>query len=358
MGDCILLRELPRGPFGAYLHAHYRRVPGVVSRFAMGCGAIFMIQRVRPQVESLMDHGVIAETDPLLLDEMVALVVEQGLDVVSLAEVRRRLAAGETTKRFVSFTFDGGYRTTLEHIAPLFRKRGLPFAVFVGADFLDTGKLPWWIALEALVNNTESIRIYRERKTHDVVCASEIEKRNCFASLFREVLQMPIQARAAHAELLCRQHHVDLAVVAAKELLSGAELRALSEDERVTIGSQAGGLRPLAELNYDEAKDNLAQSLDKMEAVLGFRPKHIAYPGTLPAGAGPREFRLASSIGLETAVTAVEGALWPEHSTELFALPRIALDNDPATLVRALMLSGGGGAAYGAGMTAVARAIA
>jgi hypothetical protein len=38
------------------------------------------------------------------------------------------------------------------------------------------------------------------------------------------------------------------------------------------------------------------------------------------------------------------------------ALPRIALDNDPATLVRALMLSSG--ASYGASMTGIARATA
>ena len=60
-----------------------------------------------------------------------------------------------------------------------------------------------------------------------------------------------------------------------------------------------------------------------------------------------REFRLAEMLGVQTAVTAVEGALWPEHAGELFTLPRIALDNDPATLVRALMLSGG--AAYPTG---------
>ena len=55
-------------------------------------------------------------------------------------------------------------------------------------------------------------------------------------------------------------------------------------------------------------------------------------------------------------MTAVEGALWPEHASEPFALPRIALDNDPATLVRALMLSGG--SALGSGASTGRQAIA
>jgi peptidoglycan/xylan/chitin deacetylase (PgdA/CDA1 family) len=355
-GGSHLLRELPRGPFGLYLHAHYRRVPGVMARFAMGCGAIFMVQRVRPQTDSLIGQGAIAETDPMLLDEMVALVIEQGLDVVSLAEVRRRLAARETGRRFVCFTFDGAYKSTLASIGPLFRARGLPFAVFVGADFLDSGRLPWWMALEALVGQRETIRLYRDRKAQDFACGAAAEKRDCFARLFREIGQLPSPQRAGHAEKLCREHNVDLAAIAAREMASSAELKDLAEDALATIGSQAGGMRPLSELAFDEARDDLAGSLDKLEAVLGVRPRHIAYPGVQPSCAGAREFMLAQYLGLETAVTAVEGALWPEHAGELFALPRIALDNDPATLVRALMLSGG--AAFGAGMTAVARASA
>lgn len=351
-----MIRELPRGPFGAYLRAHYPAAPGVLSRFAMGCGAIFMVQRARPQVESLVGQGAIAETDPLLLEEMVALVVEQGLEVIPLSEVRRRLEAREFSKRFVSFTFDGAYKATLTSVLPLFRERGLPFTLFAGADFLDTGRAPWWMALEALVSQSSRIRIYQQDKARDLTCGGDADKRDCYARLFQEADLLPAADRAAHVEALCRQHNVDLAALAAREMLSGAELKALAEDPLIAIGSLGRGVRPLAELSYDEAKEDLAQSLAKLEEVLGERPRHIAYPGTLPANAGAREFSLASSLGVETAVTAVEGALWPEHAVELFALPRIALDNDPATLVRALMLSSG--APFGQSFAAAAKAIA
>jgi peptidoglycan/xylan/chitin deacetylase (PgdA/CDA1 family) len=336
-----VIRELPRGPFGAYLRAHYPGAPGVLSRFTMGCGAIFMIQRARPQMESLIGQGAIAETDPLLLEEMVALVVEQGLEVIPLSEVRRRLSAREFSRRFVSFTFDGAYKATLESVLPLFHERGLPFTLFAGADFLDTGHVPWWMALEALISQCSRIRIYQENEARDFACADQDGKRDCYARLFQEASLLPAADRAAHVETLCQRHNVNLAALAAREMLSGAELKTLAEDPLIAIGSHGGGVRPLAELSYDEAREDLTQSLAKLEEALGERPRHIAYPGALPVNAGTREFSLASSLGVETAVTAVEGALWPEHAVELFALPRIALDNDPATLVRALMLSGG-----------------
>ena len=336
-----LIRELPRGPFGAYLRAHHLGVPGVISRFAMGYGAIFMVQRVRSLAESLLDTGAIAETDPLLLHEMISLVLQQGLDVAPLSEVRTRLSSRTNTQRFVCFTFDGAYRSTLANVVPLFRERALPYTLFVSSDFLDTGRAPWWMALEALVVHSASIRLYRANKVMDFACGNDAEKRDCFARLFLSVAGMSSSARAEHVALLCAQHGINIGAVAAREMLTGQELRALADDPLATIGSQGGGASPLSAMSYDEARDDLVGGLDKLEAVLGARPSYIAFPGTEPGSAGQREFTLAAGLGIDMALTTVEGALWPEHAFEPFAQPRIALDNDPATLVRALMLSAG-----------------
>lgn len=308
-----------------------------------------MIQRVRSQTESLLGQGAIAETDPMLLEEMVALVVAQGLDVVSLSEAHRRLTAREFTRRFVCFTFDGAYQATLASVSRLFQGRGLPFTLFVAADFVDSGAMPWWIVLESLIIRSERITAELDANGQQhLPCRDEVSKRACYTRLYRSLAERASAERAQQMEVLCRRQGVDIKALAAQEMLSGAELKALAADPLVTLGSQAGGLRPLAELTYDEAKDDLSQSLDRLETVLGNRPRHLAYPGAQSGSAGIREFRLAAALGIETAVTAVEGALWPEHAGDPFALPRIALDNDPATLVRALMLSGGTPFAAGA----------
>ena len=131
----------------------------MLPRFAMGCGAIFMIQRVKPLDASLTARGAVAETDPLLLEEMVALVAARNLDVVSLAEMRRRLSERDLGTRFVAFTFDGAYRSILTNVLPLFEKRGMPFAVYAGSDFLGTGQTPWWMALEALFQSNERLSL-------------------------------------------------------------------------------------------------------------------------------------------------------------------------------------------------------
>jgi peptidoglycan/xylan/chitin deacetylase (PgdA/CDA1 family) len=123
----------------------------------MGAGAIFMIQRVRPHEESLTPGGTIAETDPRLLEEMVSLIAAQKLEAVSLDEMRRRLVEQDLESRFVCFTFDGAYRSVKDLVYPLFLKRGIPFAIYAATDYLDGSALPWWLALEVLVKESDKV---------------------------------------------------------------------------------------------------------------------------------------------------------------------------------------------------------
>ena len=50
-----------------------------------------------------------------------------------------------------------------------------------------------------------------------------------------------------------------------------------------------------------------------IEAALGMRPAHFAYPVGDRTSAGPREFRIAAELGFKTAVTTRPGVLFPEH---------------------------------------------
>jgi len=344
-------RDLPRGQFGAYLRAHcLTDNSSVLPRFSMGCGAIFMIQRVKPLEESLAVRGTIAETDPSLLKEMISLVAAQKLDVVSLPELKRRLLSGDRDSPFVCFTFDGAYRSIKDTVFPLFRKWELPFAVYVGADYLDTDVLPWWVMLEVLVKESARVTLDIGGEPEDLFCRSLPDKRSAYATLFRRLKSVGKHGRKALLEAALKRHGVRQSAVFEREMLSGDELRALSQSNLVTIGSLAGGSAPLSEMSYDHARDTLRASLDDLEKAIDARARHLAFPGGLTGTISARDVGIAREFDLETAVTNVEGALWPEHAREPLALPRIALDNDPATLVRALMLGGGrlpgGGAVF------------
>jgi peptidoglycan/xylan/chitin deacetylase (PgdA/CDA1 family) len=334
-----VIRELPRGPFDAYLRAHYFTAkPTVLPRFAMGCGAIFMIQRVTPLDASLTARGAVAETDPLLLEEMVALVAVQNLDVVSLAEMRRRLTERDLERRFVVFTFDGAYRSTLTSVLPLFEKRGIPLAIYAGADFLGTGQTPWWMALEALFQGNERISLDLGGETIEMLSRSPQDRLDAYSRVHQFLTRLESGERARFVQKQCDKHGVDVRALAAREMLSPEEMKRLAAHDLVTVGSNSGGVHALSELDFDGARQTIAASLATLEAATGSRPRDLAFPGASLAGVTSRDVKIARELGLDTAVTAIEGALWPEHARELLILPRIALDNNPATLVRALML--------------------
>jgi peptidoglycan/xylan/chitin deacetylase (PgdA/CDA1 family) len=342
-----VIHDLPRGRFGAYLRAHYLNdKASAAQRFSMGCGAIFMIQRVAALDASLASRGAIAETDPSMLEEMVSLVAALKLDVVSLAEMRRRLAEGDP-RRFICFTFDGAYRSVQDIVLPLFQKRGLPFAVYVATDFLDNGALPWWLSLEALLTECDKLSLDMDGEREELRCRSRSEKLEAFTRLFRRLAKQDRQLSAALLEAAMRKQGIDRRAAAERALLSRDEVRQLGQRGLVTVASQAGGAEPLSELSFDRARESVQHSLDALEAATGTRPRHFAFPGGSGAKVSARDVRIVGDLGLDTAVTSIEGALWPEHKRELMSLPRIALDNDPATLVRALMLSGASLAAGG-----------
>ena len=65
-----------------------------------------------------------------------------------------------------------------------------------------------------------------------------------------------------------------------------------------------------------------------IEAAIGVRPQHLAYPVGDLKSAGPREFKIAAELGYKTAVTTQPGVLFPSHRNQLTALPRISVNGD------------------------------
>jgi peptidoglycan/xylan/chitin deacetylase (PgdA/CDA1 family) len=106
------------------------------------------------------------------------------------------------------------------------------------------------------------------------------------------------------------------------------ELSELAADPLVTIGAHTVNHPRLRTAREAVARHEMAESASRIEAVLGIRPAHFAYPFGDPTSAGPREFALARELGFKTAVTTRPGVLFPEHREHLTALPRISLNGE------------------------------
>ena len=143
---------------GLYHSGAYR----LLAPYTQGMGVIFTLHHVRPWTEKTLALNRILEVTPEFLDAVLDQVQAADLDVVSLDEAMRRLKAGEG-RRFVSFTFDDGYRDNLEHAYPLFKRRSLPLTLFVRSVIKPTSKP------RGIVDDAQSCRT-AYRNCFDPVC--------------------------------------------------------------------------------------------------------------------------------------------------------------------------------------------
>jgi peptidoglycan/xylan/chitin deacetylase (PgdA/CDA1 family) len=93
-----------------------------------------------------------------------------------------------------------------------------------------------------------------------------------------------------------------------------------------TIGAHGLTHRRLAHWSAAEAREEMAGSKKALEARLGLKVRHFAYPVGDASSAGAREFELARELGFATAVTTRPGMLFSEHAGRLTALPRVSVN--------------------------------
>jgi peptidoglycan/xylan/chitin deacetylase (PgdA/CDA1 family) len=110
--------------------------------------------------------------------------------------------------------------------------------------------------------------------------------------------------------------------------MNWSELGSLAADPLVTIGAHTVNHVMLAKVADRTARSEMDNSRAVIEAALGVRPEHLAYPVGDRTSAGPREFRIAAELGFKTAVTTRPGVLFPEHRQHMMALPRISLNGE------------------------------
>jgi peptidoglycan/xylan/chitin deacetylase (PgdA/CDA1 family) len=128
---------------------------------------------------------------------------------------------------------------------------------------------------------------------------------------------------------LCACYRVDVASFCRDLCMDWAEIVDLAVDPLCTIGAHTVNHMMLRKVPSDATvRAEMEMSRAVLEAALGKRPEHLAYPVGDPTSAGPREFRIAAELGFKTAVTTRPGVLFKAHRDYLTALPRISVNGE------------------------------
>lgn len=308
---------------------HYSGIDRALAPLTRGEGVIFTLHHVRPAAPRPFEPNRILSVTPAFLDQVVRQVIEAGFEVLSLDEVHERLTAAESPARpFAAFTFDDGYRDTLEHALPVFRRYGAPFAVYVPSDFIDGRGELWWLALEHVIREAPSVAVQMSGEMRTFQCRTAHEKASAFDTIYWWLRTLPEDRLRAVVRELADAVHLDLDHLCRSLVLTWPELRRLAADPLVTIGSHTRTHAAVARLPEREAFAEITTGTERLERELGRACNHFSFPYGDETSAGPRDFKLAELAGLKTAVTTRKGVIHRHHARSLTSLPRVSLNGD------------------------------
>jgi peptidoglycan/xylan/chitin deacetylase (PgdA/CDA1 family) len=295
-----------------------------------GVGVILTLHHVRPPRPDAFQPNRLLEITPVFLERLVRRLKRSRTEIISLDEMHRRFITGEFKRRFVCLTFDDGYKDLLRWAYPILRKYQVPFAAYIATSFPDRLGELWWLALEAVIARNSRIGMLIDGEQKFFECAGVAEKRALYDAIYGYLRSLKTEddlRRVVHD--LCATYSVDITSFCRELCMDWQEIIDLAADPLVTIGAHTVNHKMLRKVPDEGAvRAEMEMSRAVLEAALGQRPQHLAYPVGDPTSAGPREFRIAAELGFKTAVTTRPGVLFKAHRDHLTALPRISVNGE------------------------------
>ena len=146
---------------------------------------------------------------------------------------------------------------------------------------------------------------------------------------------------------LCATYRVDIPEICRDLCMDWEEIAQMADSPLVTIGAHTVNHMMLKKVPSDATvRAEMDMSRSVIEAALGKRPQHLAYPVGDPTSAGAREFRIAADLGFKTAVTTRPGVLFKAHGEHLTALPRLSVNGEFQRQRYVKVLMSGAGTAF------------
>jgi peptidoglycan/xylan/chitin deacetylase (PgdA/CDA1 family) len=295
-----------------------------------GVGTILTLHHVRPPRASRFQPNRLLEISPAFFERLLRRLRRSRNDLITLDEMHQRMVSGNHKRRFVCVTFDDGYRDNLRWAYPLLKKYDVPFGLYIPTSFPDRLGDLWWVALEAVIARNTRIGLTIDGKDRFFECGTVREKRQLYAEVYGWLRSMKSESELRRVVRdLAARHGVDMEIVCEDECMSWEEISEMAADPLCTIGAHTVNHMMLKKLDTEQAvRAEMEMSRSVIEAALGRRPQHLAYPVGDPTSAGPREFRIAAELGFKTAVTTRPGVIFRAHREHLTALPRISVNGE------------------------------
>ena len=309
----------------AFLRA--TRLHRVLSPLTRGQGAIVMLHHVRPWIERPFAPNRLLEIEPAFFDAALTKMKALGYDFVSMDEALLRIA-DPGARPFVALTFDDGYRDTRDVALPILERHGAPFALHVTTGFAERTARLWWVELEESIAALDRFDVEAAGERFAMETETPEAKRIAFNTLYRSLRGGPEARLLAVIAALVAAAGLESEAIADRLCLDWDGIRQLAGHPLCTIGVHTLTHPMLAKHDGFRVRHELEESRRRIEMNIGLPGRHLAYPVGDRTSAGPRDYKIAASLGFASAVTTRPGLIFPAHRSHTTALPRLSLNGN------------------------------
>ncbi|MCX8998024.1 polysaccharide deacetylase family protein [Rhizobiaceae bacterium BDR2-2] len=307
---------------------------------AGGRGVIWTLHHVRPEAGRAYAPNAYLAVTPDFLAEAIEESLAAGLTPVHLHDLPALLADPQDARNFVAFTLDDGYRNNREFAAPVFRRYGVPYTIFITPGFVERSRSMWWETAEALAAGRDSFRFDFGSGEEWVASRSLSEKSAVFERFARFIRAVDEDEAVARIDAAAAAYGVDPLAIVDDLTMTAAELADhAAEDALVHFGGHTMTHANLCRLDEARQRFEVETSLDRIESYVGVRPRSFSYPyGWASAFCAAAE-RAVAGAGIEVGVTTRPGVLHPGLLNATTRLPRVSLNGyyQKRRYVRALL---------------------
>lgn len=293
---------------------------------AAGRGVIFTLHHVRPDGGNAFAPNAVLSVTPEFLEEAIGTARRCDLTPVPLSRLPSLLADPADTRRFVAFTLDDGYRNNAEFAAPVFRRHGVPYTIFVTSGFVERTRTIWWETAEALVRAESELRFDFGNGLETVAAGTQAEKNELFDRLRRFVATQDEDEAVARIDRAAQECGIDPGAIVRDLVMDAAELRTLAADPLAEFGAHTLTHVNLRRVGTSRLEREIAGSAEALERHVGQRPTTFSYPYGWARAVSGREVRATADFGFRAAVTTQPGVLGQDSLDNPTALPRVSLN--------------------------------
>jgi peptidoglycan/xylan/chitin deacetylase (PgdA/CDA1 family) len=256
------------------------------------------------------------------LEKWVEESMRLGYRFVSMDEVAMYIGRKTVPRKIVALTFDDGYLDNAKAVIKLAETLSVPSCIYVSSHLIQSETWPWWFSLDKSLQRQKEI--WDPLRRLRVNIEKSEDKENWFLKIRTEVIRTPhVDPQETILSFVPNYESRDALTTGQNPMLLWRDVRNLSKNPAITIGSHGHKHVSLGGLSIPRLIDNIRNSICLIESQVGFQPKHFAFPFGGRSEAGVREFSAVSAFNFSTAVTTQSGRL--RTNTNPFSIPRLEL---------------------------------